>query len=215
MLALAAGAAGAAAEKPNLAKRQASLSSEYSLAKDPNFYFVLDVSGRKLELRVRGMVLRSWPLEAMRFWGRPAFQGNVELVRKSALKSPQRIVKRSGTEGADAEAPEAQPEAAPSATGGPAEFDLEALELKDMPLRFGLDFDNGLHVRIISRSGGPGGPLSALGHAWNWYVGLPLRHLFGPDRAKRSGELVLIFDEDKDAQAIYWHFFEGIKGIIL
>ena len=198
-------------DKAALARKQNSLNSEYSLAKESNFYFVLDAPGRKLELRVRGMVLRSWPLQAMRFWGRPEFAGTVELVRKTALKAPERIVIKPG----ENEEPEPPPEAKPAAAASPAEFELEALELKDMPKRFSLDFDNGLHVTVKTKNAGSRGLVGSMWDAWRWYVDLPLRNLFGSREGKGLSELELTFDNDKDAQSIYWHFFDGIKGIVL
>jgi hypothetical protein len=208
----------AGADRADLAKKQNSLSAEYSLAKDSTFYFVLDILGRKLELRVRGMVLRSWPVQSMRFWGRPELAGNVELVRKTALKAPERIVIKPG---GDANKVEAAPTAAAKPTGtsaapsNPAEFDLEALELKDMPKKFSLDFDNGLHILIKAKTGASGGLPGSMREGWGWYVDLPLRNLFGPRPGKGLSELELTFDNDKDAQSIYWHFYDGIKGIIL
>jgi hypothetical protein len=210
--------AAAGADKIDLAKKQNSLNSEYSLAKDSDFYFVLDVLGRKLELRVRGMVLRSWPFRSMRFWGRPEFSGNVELVRKTALKAPKRIVIKPGAETEKVEAaptPAAKPPATGATPGNSAEFDLEALELKDMPKNFGLDFDNGLHILVKVRTAPSGGILGSMREFWRWYVDLPLRNLFGPRSGPGLSELELTFDNDKDGQSIYWHFFEGIKGIIL
>ena len=44
---------------------------------------------------------------------------------------------------------------------------------------------------------------------------LPLKNLLRRRRGNGLSELELTFDSDKDAQAIYWHFFDGIKGIIL
>ncbi|MCK7476880.1 MAG: hypothetical protein M0C28_04555 [Candidatus Moduliflexus flocculans] len=210
-------AMGAAAgpDRAALAKKQSSLSSEYSLAKDSNFYFVFDVLGRKLELRVRGMVLRTWPLQAMRFWGRPDLAGSVALVRKTTLKAPQRIVIKPGEEEEAAPAPAAKPAAPAAAPAAAADFDLEALELRDMPKRFSFDFDNGLHVTIKAKNAGERGFAGTLTDAWRWYVDLPLRNLFGSREGKAISELELTFDEEKDAQAIYWHFFDGIKGIIL
>ena len=212
---LASGAAPAGADKASLGKRQSSLNAEYALAKDPGFYFVLDVLGRTLELRVRGMVLRSWPLQSMRFWGQPDFSGNVELVRKTALKAPQRIIIKPGSEEGAGPAPAAQSAQAKAAPTDPAEYDLEALELKDMPKRFSLDFDNGLHVTVRSKAAGSTGTIGSLKDAWRWYVALPLKSLFDGKGDKAFSELELIFDGDKDAQAIYWHFFDGIKGVIL
>lgn len=211
MVGFAASGAAAAPDRAALAKKQSALASEYSLAKDSNFYFVFDVLGRKLELRVRGMVLRTWPLRAMRFWGRPDLAGSVALVRKTTLKAPERIVIKPGEEEEAAPAP-VTPAAAPATA---ADFDLEALELRDMPKRFSFDFDNGLHVTIKAKNTGERGFAGALAGAWRWYVDLPLRNLFGSREGKAISELELTFDEEKDAQSIYWHFFDGIKGIIL
>ena len=200
-------------DKGGLIKKQNSINSEYSLAKDPAFYFVLDILGRKLELRVRGLVLRSWTFKSMRFWGRPELTGNVELIRKTALKAPERIVIKPG---GGAEKVEAAPAAAVKATGtNPVEFELEALELKDMPKKFGLDFDNGLHIVIKAKKGASGGLPESMREGWRWYVDLPLRNLFSPPGRASLSEFELTFENDKDAQSIYWHFFDGIKGIIL
>ena len=209
LLGFAASGAAAGPDRVALAKKQSSLASEYSLAKDSNFYFVFDVLGRKLELRVRGMVLRTWPLQAMRFWGRPDLAGSVALVLKTTLKAPERIVIKPGEEEEAAPAP-----AAPAAATA-ADFDLEALELRDMPKRFSFDFDNGLHVTIKAKNADERGFAGTLTDAWRWYVDLPLRNLFGSREGKAISELELTFDEEKDVQSIYWHFFDGIKGIIL
>jgi hypothetical protein len=216
-LALGAAGFGAQADRAALGHKQALLSAEYGLAKESQFYFVLDVQARRLELRVRGMVLRSWPLQGMRFWGDPDFAGAVEMVRKTALKAPERIVIKPGeAEGAGAGAgtPGAAPQAAAAEPATSGEYDLEALELKDMPRRFSLDFDNGLRIQVLARNGGPAGLLGKLADAWHWYVGLPLRNLFGSRDGRKISELELSFERDQDAQAIYWHFFDGIKGLI-
>ena len=208
----------AGADKSGLAKKQNSLNSEYSLAKDSNFYFVLDVLGRKLELRARGMVLRSWPFESMRVWGRPEFSGNVDLVRKTALKAPKRIVIKPGGEAEKVEAPAApapKPPGTVAAPADPAAFDLEALELKDMPKIFSIDFDNGLRIQIKAKAAASRGLWASMRESWRWYVDLPLRNLFGPHAGTGLAVLELTFDNDKDAQSIYWHFFDGIKGIII
>jgi len=220
-VALAATGWGAAANRSALAKKQTTLTTEYSLAKESNFYFVLDVLGRKLELRVRGMVLRSWPLQGMKFWGNPGFAGTVELVKKTTLKAPERIVIKPGEteEPAPAPAPAAPP-AKPGAKGAaaattPAEYELEALELRDMPKTFSLDFDNGLHITVKTKDGSSQGFARSARAALRWYVRLPLRNLFGSREGKKISELELTFEQGQDAQAIYWHFFDGIKGIVL
>lgn len=220
LAAVAAGLGAGTTDRAALAKKQSDLASEYTLAKDPNFYFVFDVAGRKLELRVRGMVLRTWPLGSIRFWGRPDLAGSVELVKKTTLKAPERIVIKPGEEEAPVKLPqpEAKPGAvkpAPAAPASAADFDLEALELRDMPERFSLDFDNGLHVTVKSREAASGGLFKRLAGAWRWYVALPLENLFGSRGGRAVSELELTFENSKDARSIYWHFFDGIKGLIL
>ncbi len=98
----------------------------------------------------------------MRFWGKPAFSRTVQLVRKSTLKPPQRNVIKPGE---TATTPK-----------DPGKFELEALELKDMPKSFGLEFDNGLHVSVKTMERG----LKAFEEDFGWYVMLPLRsYAFG------------------------------------
>lgn len=202
-------------DKAALAKKQDKITAEYSLAKEAKFYFVLDVLGRKVELRARGMTLKSWVIEDMRFWGRPDFTGSVGLVRKTALKAPARIVIKPGeAEEAVKAAPAAKPGGAATAVA-PTDYDLEAIELRDMPSRFGLDLDNGLHISIKAGTGDDPGVLVKLKDAWRWYIGLPLRDLIGKKKGPSPAELELTLTSDQDAQAIYWHFYDGIKGIIL
>jgi hypothetical protein len=213
---LTAGAA-SAVDKTALTKKQDAIAAEYNLAKESNFYFVLDVLGKKLELKARGMVLKSWPLHAMRFWGKPDFAGTVGLTRKTALKAPQRIVIKPGEEESlvKTPAPDAKPVVAAGGAATAPDYDLEALELRDMPKRFSLNFDNGLHITIKTNGAGSGGLINSLGDAWRWYVSIPLRNIFGSRREAGFSELELSFDQDSDAQSIYWHFVEGIKGIVL
>lgn len=208
----------AAPDKAALTKKQDNLTAEYGLAKEANFYFVFDVLGRKIELRVRGMVLKTWPVEAMKFWGQPDFSGTVELAKKTALKAPERIIIKPGeTEEPVVKAASALPgkPAAAGAEAAPADYDLEALELRDMPKRFSLDLDNGLHVTVTAKTGGSMGFGAKLKEALRWYVRLPLMNLFGPRQDKKPSELELVIADEKDAQSIYWHLFDGIKGIIL
>lgn len=189
-----------AAETPNILQTQKLVTAEYELAKQPNFYFMLDIRRKTIELRVKGMALRTWKVASFRYWGLPSLSGSVSLIKKSALKPPQRNIIKPG---------EAEKKAAE-----PGKFELEALELKDMPTRFSLDFDNGLHVSVRTTGAGRETGLQRLSTAWNWYVKLPLKNLSMAKKGKPLSELEFTFSNDKDAQALYWIFFEGIKGLV-
>ncbi len=184
-------------------KDQAALTAEYGLARSPGFYFVLDVAAKTLDLRARGMVLKSWPLRSMRFWGHPAFQGAVEMKTKSALRVPERIVVRPPGEGGR------------SVVETPSDgFEVEALELKDMPESFRLEFDNGFHVAVRSAHAVRRGLVGRAVNAWKWHVALPVISYLGLGKKGSKAWLEIVFEDKKDAQAIYWHFFEGIHGLI-
>lgn len=195
LLTAVAGAFGQEQDKAALVRTQQELAAESDLAKEPRFYFILDVRRKNLELRVKGMTLRSWKMRSMRFWGKPAFSKTVQLVRRSTLNPPQRNVIKPG-EAATAK--------------DPANFELEALELKDMPRSFSLEFDNGLHVSVRAENSG----LRGLAEEFAWYGVLPVRNFFRSRNGKPMSELELKFENEKDAQAIYWIFFEGIKGLV-
>jgi hypothetical protein len=196
LLAAASGSFGQAVDKEKTVRSQQEINAESDLAKEPRFYFVLDVRQRNLELRVRGMVLRAWKLQDMRFWGKPAFSKTVQLVRKSTLKPPRRNIIKPG-EGT-------------IAPKDPAKFDLEALELKDMPKNFSLEFDNGLRISVKAVEKG----FKALKEDVHWYAIIPVKGFFSARNGRPVSELELRFGNEKDAQSIYWIFFEGIKGLI-
>lgn len=196
MLLAAAGTSAQAVDKEKIVRSLQELTAENDLAKEPHFYFVLDVRQKNLELRVKGMVLRAWKLQSMRFWGRPAFSKTVQLVKKSTLRPPRRNVIKPGE--------------AAAAPKDPSKFELEALELKDMPKSFSLDFDNGLHVSVKAREKG----FKAFVEEVRWYGVFPVRSFFSARNGKPVSELELRFENEKDAQAIYWIFYEGIKGLV-
>lgn len=196
LLAAAAGSFGQAVDKEKILRSQQELAAESDLAKEPHFYFVLDIRKKYLELRVKGMALRAWKLQSMRFWGNPAFSKTVQLIKKSTLKPPQRNVIKPGEAAAVAK--------------DPTKFELEALELKDMPKSFSLDFDNGLHVSVLASIKG----IRAFGENIYWYGLLPVRGYFRARNGKPISELELRFENEKDAQSIYWIFFEGIRGLV-
>ena len=187
---------GQAVDKAKLVRSQQEVTAESELAKEPHFYFVLDVRERTLELRVRGMALRSWTLQGMRFWGKPAFSKTVQLVRKSTLNPPRRNIIKPGE--------------AAAAVKDPTKFELEALELKDMPKSFSLEFDNGLQISVKARKKG----LTSLLDDVSWYGLLPVKSFFSARNGRPVSELQLNFASEKDAQAIYWIFFDGIKGLV-
>jgi hypothetical protein len=189
------------------------LEEELSLAKSQSYYFLLDLGMRRMELRVSGLPLRSWELVRVRVWGDPAPLAATALLKKTAIRPPKRVVIKPG---GDEEAPAPAPPTKKTAEGeiaAPA-FELEALELKDMPPVFQLSFDNGFEVSVVTGDKGLKGRLNRIWNELRWSVGMPL-FSFMERLRNRSFRMIEITLKDKpEAQALYWAFFEGIKGLV-
>lgn len=170
--------------------------AEWTLAKTPDFYFMINLGARTIDLKARGLILRRWTPERIRFWGKPVALKTLSLARKTALTPPQRRVIIPG-----------EPE---TVSTKPGQFELEALEVKDMPPSYSLELENGIRISIAPRAKG----LSGVWKDFKWYVGLPLKilHLGG-----KSGTRTFIevnFESPQEGQAMYWALIEGLKGLV-
>jgi len=187
---------------------------ELALAKTQSYYFLLDLGAKRLDLRVSGSPLRSWALARVRVWGEPAPLAATALMKKTAIRPPERTVIK--PDGEEEEAPAPAPETKKAAAGetpAPA-FELEALEIRDMPPVFRLSFDNELDVSIVTADQGFRGRLGRIWNELRWSVGMPLvslREKLGKNAFRR---IEITLKDKVEAQALYWAFFEGIKGLI-
>ena len=200
LLSVAATVCCAPSEDPASTYRQKNfLEEEYALAKATGFYFLINLKDKRIELKSRGIVLRTWEPRRIRFWGSPVPFRALALTRKTALTLPQRRVIKLDEE-----------EAVPKPQAKPGEFELEALEVKDMPRFFTLELENGMMISVVGQEKGA----RKLWSLMKWHIGMPLKilkfHL-----KKRTMSLIQIgFDDSKEGQALYWALTEGIRGLI-
>jgi hypothetical protein len=184
-------------EKAQAASEVQPAEQEVSLAKDASAYFMLDLRERALVLKGKGVDLRRWRPARIRVWGSPLPSAISVLTRKSALNPPERKVIKPG-----------------QAADQKDTFELEALELDDMPGSFKLTFDYGFKILIRSKSKGFIRRLGRLGRELEWHFIFPLKTLWMTLRGRNFTAIEVFFEEKKEAQALYWVFYEGIKGII-
>jgi hypothetical protein len=194
---------GAVPSKPSgTVLRPETLASEYSLAREARFYFVLDLGAKKMELKAKGMVMKSWLLRGVKFWGKPGFPEVVEVSRKSALRPPKRFkIKPVSVDRGEEES-------------DPGEYEVDALEVTDMPGGFALLSTEGVRMSVRTRTRSIGSIPGAVMSLISWHAIVPLRHLIRTLRGKPKFAVEITFSEKRDAQEVYWTFFEGIKGII-
>jgi hypothetical protein len=170
---------------------------ELELAKAPSLYFILYIKSKIIALKSRGMTLREWKVDRFHAWGDPPPPGTLVLQKKSALFPPKRTkIKPAG----DAE------EA--------AVFELDALELKDMPTRFTLFLSGGMRIYVRAKARGFFPRLGILGHFFSWYVWAPLTNLSFEIREKPFSALDVLLDSKEEAQALYWAFPDRLKGLV-
>jgi hypothetical protein len=190
-------AAGSGQEKASPPELNALLKEELSLAKTPELYFILDLEARSMVLKSTGLVLEEWKIESTRTWGERPWLKRLTLLKKSALFAPKRKKIKPG----EAEQGEA--------------YELEALELKDMPSTYALYLSDGFYVYIRSEPKRFLSSVANIGHFFNWYLWVPLRNLGFELRKKSFTAIDIKLASKEDAQALYWSLADGTRGIVL
>ncbi len=206
--AAAAMAAGAFAQaSAELKSRNRLLESELSLAKANGSYVVIDLAGKTISLKARGMTLKKWDIERSRSWGKRIPMKTLKLKTKSALRPPQRTNITPGKE-----------DVKPADSASPAasrEPDLGILELQDMPLHYDLVFDDAIRVSVRPKTKKFGARMINFGKSLGWYLGLPLKTIVRTISKKPFTEISIIFNSEKDAQELYWAYLDGHQTIII
>ena len=174
------------------------LKEELNLAKTPSLYFIFDLKGKSIRLKSRGMILQEWPIESVYSWGVQPSLKALTVVKKSALFAPQR---KKITPGA--------------AEQQGSKFELEALELKDMPSAYSLYLSEGIYLYIRPKSKTFVSRVASIGHFFNWYLWVPLRNLRFELKKQPFAAIDVKLKTREDAQGLYWSFADGIKGFIL
>jgi hypothetical protein len=184
------------------------LQSELALAGKPQFYMVFDLEAKKVLLKARGRVFREWTVRGLSFWGTGVPPAALTLVRKSALFTPQRVTLNP----LPAEQAAALADSA-AGTPAPGTFDIEALELSDMPTAYALLLSHGVRLTVSPVSQGFVAGLARLGHTLWWNASLPVRALWWKVRGEPFVAVEMVLEKD-DARALYWAFPEGSQALI-
>jgi hypothetical protein len=198
--------AGMAQTGTDLRSRNRLLESELAVARTSGSYMVIDLSGKTVSLRARGMVLRSWEIGRSRLWGKRIPMKTLRLQAKSALGEPRRTNITPGKE---------EPERASQTATAPGDVDLGILELKDMPIHYDLVFEEGVHVSIKPRTRNLWARFINLTRSMSWYIGLPIKTVFRTIRKKPFTNISVVLSSEKAAQEIYWALLDGQRTIIV
>lgn len=173
------------------------LESELALARKAQVYFIFNLKDKNIYLKTRGASMRELPINQVRGWNLPASVKPHPLVKKSSKFKPRRE--------------EIYPGGKETATTDT--FEIDALELADMPSRYNLILDDNVVITVQPKPGGILSYLENSGYSLGWYISRPLLTLWGA-LAKRPHSYLYISMEKTDAQSLYWSFYEGSQCII-
>jgi hypothetical protein len=183
-------------EADSLMKENSFLKSEHQLAGTSQLYFVFDLTGRRILIKAKGVVLRELRLESFTVWGAPIQPKPLTLLRKGAIVKPGRAEIKHRKEGEE----------------GTSE--LIVLQLEDMPTRYRLNFDDGIRLFVRPKSTGfISTVFNLLASLKSYLVTRPLGTLWNGLCRENYTEVVVYLNE-KEGSSLYWSFQEGFRCII-
>lgn len=190
------------------------LRAEYELAAKQQLYFVFDLPAKKVQFKASGISVAELPVQALTIWGQV---GNKDKLRTVAAKhsyfTPKRDMVKIEQPEQSAE-PEAKPKTEDEPKAEPKKFELEALELSDMPSSFQVRFDDGLLLSVKPAQEG------FFPQVWGaiakgfWYLSRPLISVWNFLHKKTYTEILLTMPS-KDAQLIYWSLADGSSCLLI
>jgi hypothetical protein len=193
-----------ASDKANVFLDNQVLGQELGLAKVPSFYFILNLAEKKLAIKSRGIILREWQLKRVRYWGKPVPSKPLAMIKKTAPFIPQRKSIKPGAAKIQDKTKEKQDK-----------FELEVLELEDMPYAYSFYLEGNISVSIRPKAVGFPSFLGGVAHSFKWYFFNPIKTLWLALRKQSYATIDLSLESRKEAQALYWSLLEGLKGIII
>jgi hypothetical protein len=185
------------AAEEELSAKNNLLRAEYQLAKISRIYMLFDLPGKKIQIKIRGLVLKELPIEAFRQWGAAIQSKPYALLSKSAILKPERAEVKPGQKN-DEENPAESP----------------ALQVANMPARYRLNFDEGIRMYVRPKSEGILPAFLNLYSALEFYlVTWPLNSLWRGLHGETFAEIIVYLSE-RDAKSLYWAFQDGFPCII-
>jgi len=173
------------------------LESELALAQKAQLYFIFNLKDKKIYMKTRGASMRELPIDQVKRWNLPTSVKPHPLLKKSSLFKPRRE---------DIKPQEKE-------AGSSDKFEIDALELDDMPSRFNLIRDDGVVITVRPMPRGVLSYLENMGFSLFWHISRPLltvRDFLG----KKPQSYLYLSMEKTDAQSLYWSFYEGSQCII-
>ncbi len=196
-------------------ERNKFLTTMLSLAQKPDHYFLFDITEKKIFLMSRGIVLREWSADQVQFTGDPVPVQIFPLVRKNIQFSELR-------HNVDVDDNSVNDNGADSTGDNKTEedkkrdkFELEALELDDMPSSYILFLNGGISIKIRTQREDLWTTLKKPIHFFVWYANYLIRAIWSSLKKETFTEIEISFKDKKEAQALFWAVADKAECILL
>jgi hypothetical protein len=179
------------------------LESELAVARQAGSYVIMNLEGRSLILKSRGITLKTWSIEKEGYWGKPVPVGAYQLLKKSTWSPPKRA-------NITPEKREDERKGSENTAG----FELDTLELKDMPFHFSLLLENNIKISIWPKTPRLWPRLLIIGNSVLRFVYRPLKTLWMAAIRRPYSEINLVLPSETEAKSLFWSLLEGQKCIV-
>jgi len=167
------------------------------LANSAELYFIVTIGEKRIDLKAKGILLRTWKIEKIRLWGDPVLSNPVSLIKKTTLFPPKRE------------------EIKPDKTVEESPYELEALELGDMPSSYTLSLERNLSIYIHPKSTGWTSHLRKIGSAIRWYFYPPVKTVWTKANKKPYTAFEITLENKEESKSFYWVLSKNSPFIIL
>jgi len=206
--------------KAGVVERNIFLTEMLSLSERPKSYFLINMEENKILLMARGIVIREWVIDEIRFTGEPLPVKPFVLEKKNINLDDLRI-HTTGTYEVknDADADDIDivnngnnktSEDRSGAVKKATKYELPAMEMDDMPTDYILFLNNGITVNVNSQSKGPG-----ILYSFKSHIYYPILALWASLYKNSFTQIDIFFKDKTEAQALFWAFTDGTECIIL
>lgn len=182
-------------EKESLLRENAVLESELKLSRKSDLYFVVNLKEKHIQIKSKGILLKELPLQQVSIWGTPLSPASYILMKKSSFIKPRRENIKPG----DARERD--------------NFEIDALELADMPSQYTLSMNKGLSISVRPKTEGLMSGVCSLFSSTMRFVFRPLHMVWNTVRGKPYTAVDVVLDRES-AKALYWSFIEGKACIV-
>jgi hypothetical protein len=185
-------------------ERSIFLTQMLSLAEKPKPYFLINMDENKIQLLAKGIVLREWTAEKIKFT-----QGYLPLqfftlekksIQLDQLRHAEPIEKSDDTANVTA-----------SNTGIILKSTYKpppALDIEDMPSDYQAFLKGGASINVVTKA-------ESYGSVFKRYLIAPIRALWPSSKKDNSAKIEIFFKDKTDSQTLFWAFTEGTECIII